>query len=176
MDIFRASERLMGMDDTVWARHANPASGLTRLFAAPIVFLAAWSFFWIGLWGMVPAALACAWIWLNPRLFPPPERADSWMARGVLGERAYLNRRRVPIPHEHARMATVATLSSVLFIVLCVVGFLRQDFWLAATGYHAAVLGKVWFVDRMAWLWDDMKSQTELYRAWAMADWSAHSA
>ena len=170
-DIFALAEKLMSMSPDVWARHANPLSVYTRIAGGTAVFFALWSPFWLGWWSVLAIGLAGLWIWLNPRLFPPPSDTRSWAARGVLGERAFLRRAVVAIPSEHARMGHISTGIAGIFLVITAVAFYRENFWFAFTAWHAATLAKVWFVDRMAWLWDDMKDANDLYRAWDRAEW-----
>ena len=172
MDIFKSAEALMGMTDTAWARHANPWSVYTRFAASVPTFLALWSAHWIGWWSLAPIIAAFGWIYINPRFFKPPSTAESWAARGVLGERAFLNRKQVPIPREHLRFAWTTTGLSGLFMAIGVWGYIQGEFWAAFAGWHASVLAKAWFVDRMAWLWDAMKDRHPAYAAWAGADWT----
>ncbi|GAB5468213.1 MAG: hypothetical protein Kilf2KO_12430 [Rhodospirillales bacterium] len=171
MDLFAGAERLMRMDGTAWARHANPWSAYSRLAGSPLLFFAVWSLHWIGWWSLLPIALMAAWTWLNPRLFPPPTETASWASRGVLGERVFLNRKRIAIPREHLRLAWITTAASAVFLVLALYGLAVGNFWATFAGWHAAVLAKVWFVDRMAWLWDEMKDKHPVYRAWDRAEW-----
>lgn len=171
-DFFAWTERLMSMDDTVWARHANPLSVYSRIAGGTAVFLAVWSPYWLGWWGAVLIALAAMWIWLNPRLFPPPEDTKSWATRGVLGERVFLNRKKVPVPEAHRRVALIATGCAAAFLGLTILGLVKQEFWLAFTAWHASTVAKLWFCDRMVWLWDDMKAATPVYRAWDEARWN----
>ena len=100
--ILAGAERLMGMDERAWARHANPCSAWTRILAPlPLLALAIWSRVWIGWRCLVPLALArTRW---NPRAFPPHRNLGSRASRGVLGERACLEHRaRVPAHHRRA--------------------------------------------------------------------------
>lgn len=176
-DLFAFAERSMGMSQRTWARHANPLSVYTRIIGGTPVFLALWSPFWIGWWGTAAIALAALWIWLNPRLFQPPMHTRDWGTRGVLGERVFLNRATVPIPREHATVAHIATGLSVTFIIATAAAFVLGHFWMAFTAWHAATVAKLWFCDRMVWLWQDMKDATDPYRAWDRAEWSrAHDA
>ncbi len=48
MDYGRVLERAMAMDDTTWARHANPWSVWTRVPILPALALAIYSRAWIG--------------------------------------------------------------------------------------------------------------------------------
>lgn len=173
MDIFKGAERLMGMTDAVWARHANPLSAYTRFIGGVAIFFVLWSVYWIGWRAIAPIALAAAWTWLNPRLFPPPKTTTSWATKGVPGERAYLNRASVPIPDGHDRSAAITTGFAIFFMSICVLGFATRSFWAAFAGWHAAMLSKMWFVDRMVWLWEQMEDAHPVYRAWARAEWDA---
>ncbi|MEO0400501.1 MAG: DUF6653 family protein [Pseudomonadota bacterium] len=171
--LFERIEGLMGMDDRVWARHANPFSVYTRILSGPLIFLAFWSVFWIGFLGLGLIAFAVLWIWANPRLFPPPKDTESWATKGVLGERVFLNRKAVPIPIGHGRAAYLTTAFAIGFVVITVYGFLTRDFITALAGWHGALVAKLWFVDRMAWLWEEMRAMHPVYTAWDRADWTA---
>ncbi len=167
MDYGRLAERLFGMDDETWMRHANPASGWTRVATGPVLFLALWSFHWIGPWALVPLALLAVWLRVNPGLFQVPERRDAWMSRGVFGERVWLNRKAVPIPHHHAFMAHMTSAVSMAGFVISVIGLVTVDFSAAALGWVIMMLGKLWFIDRMVWLYEDMRSTNADYASWA---------
>lgn len=171
MDLFKGAEKLMGMSNSDWARHANPWSVYTRFAASVPMFFALWSVYWIGWWATLPIALMVLWTAVNPRFFKPPRSTSSWGARGVLGERAFLNREQIPIPREHHRFAIIATTFSTLFMGVALWGYIDKNFLAAFAGWHASVLAKAWFVDRTAWLWEDMKSKNEIYSAWNAAQW-----
>lgn len=155
MDFFRGAERLMNMDDRVWLRHANPWSGWTRMLTAlPLLTLAIWSRVWLGAWAWVPVALAVLWIWLNPRAFPPPENLDNWMSKGVLGERIFLSHRREIAPH-HRRAAWVLSVLSLPGALVLIWGLYALWWEGAVFGMILTALPKVWFVDRMVWIYED---------------------
>ncbi|GIT92899.1 hypothetical protein JANAI62_33570 [Jannaschia pagri] len=154
MDIYRAAERLMTMDDRAWLRHANPWSGWTRFTGLPLLVLAIWSRVWVGWWSLLPVALAVAWIWLNPRVFGPPKVFDHWMTRAVLGERIFLTHRDGIAAH-HLRAAHVLTWLSLPGLCLMGIG-LGLLWWEGAVfGTILTMLPKVWFCDRMVWIHDD---------------------
>ena len=155
-DPFAAAERLMAMDDAAWRRHANPWSVWTRFTCGPLLVLALWSRAWLG-WGcLVPVAAAALWTWLNPRVFPPVTRVDNWASKGVLGERLLLDRDRRPIPAHHRRAATVLATLSALGLVPLAFGLIALEPWATAAGTLAVCLPKVWFVDRMVWLYEEV--------------------
>ena len=173
MDIFKSAEGLMGMNNRAWARHANPWSVYTRFAASIPIFFALWSAHWIGWRSLVPILLVAAWVYVNPRLFTPPKTTRSWGARGVLGERAFLNRKQIPAPKEHIRFAWMTTALAGLFMAVGFWGYVDGNFWAACAGWFGSVLAKAWFVDRMAWLWADIKDAHPVYAAWDQADWDA---
>jgi hypothetical protein len=166
MDAGRSSEKLMGMSDAVWQRHANPISGWSRVPVLPLLALGIWSRVWLGWWSLLPIAAVFVWIWLNPRIFPVPESTDNWMSKGVLGERVWLNRSKVPIPVHHARMATILNILAGVGLVPFVIGLVQLNVWATVAGTAVMMIGKLWFLDRMVWLFDDMKDTNDEYRGW----------
>ena len=167
MDVFKAAEKLMSMDEQAWARHANAWSVFSRIPALPLIALAIWSRVWIGWWCLLPLLLVVIWTWLNPRIFPPIYADDprlqqagySWAYKGVNGERLFLNRKTHPVPLHHQRIAYLLTTISILGIPILGFGLYQLDFWATLCGLVVAVGAKIWFVDRMVWMYSDMKEQ-----------------
>ena len=157
MDIFKAAERMMRMDDATWARHANPWSVYTRFSCLPLLVVAIWSRDWIGGWAFLVMALTLAWTFVNPRLFSEPATLDSWASKGVLGERHFLARAARPVPTHHVTWAKILTWVSGSGAIVLAYGLWRLDLWATLCGLSITVLGKVWFVDRMVWLYEDMR-------------------
>ncbi len=155
MDIGRLTERVMGMDDATWARHANPLSGWSRVSILPLLALVVWYRevldHWT--WGLIAALVL--WTWLNPRIFPEPKSLDSWMSRGVLGERIWLARKSAPIVAHHARAAVVLNTIAGLGLIPLVWGLWIFDAGLTLAGLALTMGGKLWFLDRMVWLHAD---------------------
>lgn len=166
MDIFNAAERLMSMDADTWARHSNPWSVWTRFTCLPLLVLAIWSRLWLGWWSLVPIALAVLWSWYNPRAFAPPSKTDNWASKGTFGERVYLNRKQIPIPRHHEHAALILTTISALGTVVLVYGLTVLHGWATVLGLVVAMGAKIWFVDRMVWLYEDMKDGTPEYSQW----------
>ena len=150
-------ERLMGMDDASWKRHENPVSGWTRVLILPTLALALWSRVWLGWWSLLPIGALIVFTWLNPRLFPPPEDDKAWMTRGVLGERIWLARKQLPIPAEHDRVDRMLLLVSAIGVAPFAFGLVYYDLPWVIVGLVLMMGGKLWFVDRMVWLYEITK-------------------
>ena len=162
----KAIERLFAMDDAVWARHASGWSVWTRVATLPLLLLAIWSHAWIGWWSAVPVAVALLWTWLNPRIFPKPRSTDNWAAKATFGERVWLNRQAVPIPERHRTLPHLLGAAAGLGAVLALVGAILTEIWPTVLGALLCYAGKLWFCDRMVWLYEDMKDAEPRYRAW----------
>jgi len=168
MDYGRFTENLMGMDDRVWHRHANRWSVYTRIATGFIVFWAFWSYVWLGWWALVPIAVLMAWLWVNPRLFAPPKNIDHWTAKGVYGERVWLERKKTLLPAGFAFVANLTSGFAGLGSLLFVYGLIVQDFWAGFMGWHFALVCKLWFIDRMIWLWDVTPDKNDRLIRWGV--------
>lgn len=158
MDLFAAAERLMGMDDATWRRHANPWSVWSRaLVTLPMLILAIWSRVWIGGWALLPVALALGWIWWNPRAFPEPAHFNTWASKGVLGERVFLEHRDEIAPH-HVQAAKVLSVLSLPGALIMIWGLWALWWEGAVFGAVLTALPKIWFVDRMVWILQDRRA------------------
>lgn len=154
MAVPRMMQKVMGMSDAVWARHANPWSGWTRVTTLPLLALALWSRVWIGGWAALPVAAVLLWVWVNPRLFPEPKSTANWMSRGVLGEQLWLADPAAIAAH-HRRVIGVLVALSAIGSAIYLLGLLLLNLTLTLVGMSVAMLAKLWLVDRMVWLWSD---------------------
>jgi len=145
------------MDDETWARHSNPWSVYTRFTTLPLISFAFWSREWLGLYSGVLVALSFLWVWVNPRLFAVPKRTDSWASRGTFGERIYLNRSNETIPDHHLNASRILQWLSVMGLPFLVYGLYTLDIWVLILGNFWVMVSKAWFVDRMVWLYMDMR-------------------
>lgn len=166
MWIAKQIARAFVMDDDTWARHASPWSVWTRVASLPPLFVAVWSHTWLGWWAALPIGLVVAWLWINPRLFAPPEHTDTWASKATFGERVWLNRGQVPIPPHHARAATLLSGLAGLTFIVAIAGAAANNLALTVGAGSLSWLAKMWFVDRMVWLYEDMKDQQPEYRSW----------
>lgn len=154
------------MDDATWLRHANPWSVWTRASVLPLVILAVWSRHWFGAWSWVAIAASVMWVWMNPRIFRRPKSMEHWASRGVLGERVWLNRDVVPVPEHHRVAPHVLNAVTAIGTVFVVWGLVKLAVWPTVLGSVLIYSGKLWFLDRMVWLYQDMTARNEQYRAW----------
>ncbi|MBD3267591.1 hypothetical protein GF373_13060 [bacterium] len=161
----------MAMDDATWQRHASPWSVWTRVFTGlPAILGAVWSIRPLGWWSLPTLVLACLWIWLNPRLFPPPKNTNNWGSKVTFGERVWLNRKTHPIPKHHACWAmALAVISGIGFFIALYGAFYHYPLPTIA-GALVSWFGKMWFCDRMVWLYEDMKDTNPDYQAWLKTD------
>ena len=161
-----AAARLFGMTEEIWERHANPWSGWTRIATLPLLLAAVWSVEWIG-WGAVPViAIVLVWAWLNPRLFPKPRTTDLWISRAVLGERLWVNRGALAIPPRHRAIPRALSVLAGLGGALALGGAIGNAIWPTVLGAVLVYAGKLWFLDRMVWLYEDLKDTDPRYRDW----------
>ncbi|MEB3211284.1 MAG: DUF6653 family protein [Leptolyngbyaceae bacterium] len=154
------------MDDTTWSGHANPWCFWTRLTVLPLLFLAIWSRVWLGWGSLVFIAATLLWNWYNARLFSPPTSTNNWPSKSVLGERVWINRRQVPIPVHHCVFPTLLTRLSALGGAIALYGLWALDLPLTLLSLLLIYIGKIWFLDRMVWLYEDMKTATPEYESW----------
>lgn len=147
------------LDDAGWARHANPWSGWSRAITTlPLLVAAIWSRAWLGYWSLVPIALVLWWIWLNPRAFGPASDDHAWITKGVLGERLWANRRAVPVPERHRVVPNILNIASLTGVPFLIWGLVTFGVWSTLLGTVLIAGAKLWYIDRMAILYDDMVS------------------
>jgi len=158
--------KVFSMSDAVWERHANPLSVWTRYSVLPILVIAFWSIIWLGWWSIVCVVAAITWVWINPRLFPKPKSTNNWASKAVLGERVWLNRKKVPVPERHRRLPNILSIVASIGMVLCIYGVVRLQVWPTIFGIALTYMAKSWFLDRMVWLYEDMKETHPEYRKW----------
>ena len=156
MSIEARMARTFGLDEDGWQRHANPWSVYTRI-PIPVLLAAAISTRTrIGRWSLVPVGLVCAWTAINPRAFPPPRSVDHWASRAVLGETYWARRKEVPVPPRHRVAPNVLGAASALGVPFIARGLVVRDGWMVPFGLAVQTAGKIWFIDRMALLYDDV--------------------
>jgi len=166
MDILKWTEKAMLMDDKTWSRHANPYSVYSRFSTLPLISFAFYSREWLGLYSLGFIALSLLWVWLNPRLFSPPAKTNNWASMATFGERVYLDRENVVIPLHHLQMCRVLQCLSAMGLPFFLYGLYSLDLWALIFGNVWIMTFKAWFVDRMVWLYLDVKDADPKYQSW----------
>ncbi len=165
MCVERAMAAIFCMDKGTWERHSNPWSVYTRYLTLPLLCSIVWSRMWLGWWFLVPLAGGFVWLWANPRVFGPPKTSKWWASKGTFGERVWLNRKQIPIPKHHARMAGWLAFLAGLSKIPLLYGLIYFDLSTALWGLFAVNVFKSWFIDRMVWLYEEMKYHPQ-YAHW----------
>ena len=148
--------RVFGLEGEGWQRHANPWSVYTRVPVPPLLAAAVWSRRWLGRWSLLPVGLVCVWAAVNPTVFPPPRTLDGWASRAVLGELVWSRRRTAPVPRRHRIAPWVLTGLNVAGLPVVVRGLVVLDGRLVVAGLAVHMTGKLWFLDRMVRLYEDV--------------------
>jgi len=136
-----------------WNRHANPASGWSRVPTGPVLVYAIYARNWRLL------AVTVAFVVVNPVLFPASDPAEEdspgWMSRGVRGEQSWLQ-------GADARRANLLNVVNVPVFGYALYAAVRR--WPARTAIFTA-LGmalKLAFVNEMAKLYDRERVESEI--------------
>ncbi len=167
MTLERKIAKAFRLTDENWMKHSNPWSVWTRYSVLPLIVLAFWSRAWIGWWCLIPGIGSILWMFFNPVLFNKPRSTKNWASKAVLGERAYLNRDKVEIPDIHKTpLHGILKLMSSTGMVMTIWAVVFYSVGGAVLGVTLAYIGKSWFLDRMVWLYETMKSENEEYRKW----------
>jgi len=170
MDYGRSLEKFMMMEDATWKRHANPWSVWTRFMILPLFVLAIWSRAWIGWWCCVPIGLLLVWTFLNPRVFSKPLSTDNWASKATFGERVWLRRKSTPIPTHHVQIAHALSAATALAVIPLVYGIIIYEPLVTCLSLVLVIGGKLWFLDRMVWLYHDVKDRNKEYASWLYCD------
>lgn len=145
-------------DDESWLKHANPWSVWTRFITLPFLVLAVWSRAWIGWYCLIPISILVIWIIFNPRLFGKPASFDSWGSRAVLGERFYINEySAIPVQHKPLILILIRSVLQTISGLVLAVGLWELNKYNTLYGMALVYLSKMWFLDRMVWLYEDTR-------------------
>ncbi len=166
VDIIKYAEKAMSMDDETWNRHSNPWSVYTRFTTLPLISFAFWSREWIDVYSVALITLSFLWVWINPRLFEAPSTTNNWASMGTFGERIYLNRENEVIPIHHLKACRSLQSLSAMGLPFFIYGLYFLDIWVLILGNFWIMAFKAWFVDRMVWLYMDMKESNPIYQSW----------
>lgn len=116
---------------------------------------------------MLPGIVSLLWMFFNPVFFSKPRSTKNWASKAVLGERVYLNRDNVEIPDSHKTpLYSILKLISFTGIVLSIWAIICYSIWGVVLGGALTYLGKSWYLDRMVWLYEVMKTENKEYQEW----------
>ncbi len=167
MTLERKIAKVFGLTDENWLKHANPWSVWTRYSVLPFIMCAFWSRVWLGWWCLVPGTLSLLWMFFNPIFFEKPLSTKNWASKAVLGERVYLNRDTIEIPDIHKTpLYSILKVVSSVGMVMAIWSVVFSSISGAVFGVTLVYIGKSWFLDRMVWLYETMKSENEEYQKW----------
>jgi hypothetical protein len=143
-------------DADAWRRHANPWSVYNPFSGTGtphrrdlVARLDRW-------WSLVAIGAVAMWTMINPRVFGPPQSMDTWASRSVLAERYWSARKESPIPERHRVAPFVLGVISAAGVPFWAWGLIGLDPWITAFGLAVQMFVKLWFLDRMALLYDDI--------------------
>ena len=161
MNLERKISSSFKMDEKTWNRHSNPWSVVTRVTVTPILVLSLWSRVIFGWYSIILVIFGLIWMYVNPRVFSPPKSTNNWASKGVFGERVWVNRDKVSIPEKHRIVPNILSIISGIGFIFILFGTYKLDILIVLFGFSLNLLGKLWFVDRMVWLYEDMKHLPE---------------
>jgi hypothetical protein len=130
-------------DADFWERHANPASGWSRVPTGPLLVYAVYAR------NRKLLAATVLFVAVNPVLFraPGPEADESWMTRGVRGERLWLE-------GADAGRANLLNVVNVPVFLLALYAAVRRRPAATAALTALSMALKLAFVGRMAALYE----------------------
>lgn len=77
-----------------------------------------------------------------------------------------MNRDTVPIPKYHILLPNIITVIGFIGVALFVYGLVVLHLWITVLGGVVMIISKLWYADRVVWLYEDMKDATPEYRSW----------
>jgi hypothetical protein len=163
----KAISGAFGLKGDNWMRHSNPASVWTRFAVLPMLVGSIWSRRWIGRRSLIPLAVSSAWLLVNPLRFGPPRSTKNWASKGVLGERIWTERDRSELPDQFSSAAPViASLYQAIGLGPLAYGLTKLKATPTVLGTLIVQGGKLWYLDRMVLLFEEMKTQDPKYARW----------
>lgn len=139
-----------------WKKHANPWSVWTRFSTLPFLVFAIWSHVWISWYSLIPVSVLIIWLMVNPTLFKEPKNFNSWASKAVLWERFFAERTTTPIPSHHNVPIIILTVLQSLWALILWFWLWNTHIYLTLVGTLLIYLTKMWFLDRMVWIYEDM--------------------
>jgi len=92
-------------------------------------------------------------------------KAITSISTSVLGERVWQDRDKVAVPDHHNKMPHILNGITSIGMLLSIWAIVMLSIWPAVLGIALVIIGKSWYLDRMVWLYRDMKHLPE-YGKW----------
>lgn len=156
MTLEKQIAKYFNLEDDNWLKHANPWSIWTRFATLSFLIFAIWSRIWIGWYCLIPVFLLIIWLKINPTLFKKPKSLDHWGSKAVLGEQYWSERKEHPVPGHHHTPVFILTLLQLIGAVILIIGLWKLHLSLTIIGTITVYLAKMWFLDRMVWIFEGM--------------------
>ena len=159
MSLEKQIARIFSLKGDNWMKHANPWSIWTRFATLPFLVLAIWSRVWLGWYCLIPISILVIWVIVNPTLFEKPKNLDNWGSKSVLGEKYWSERKEKPVPKHHNSPVLILTILQAIGGIILIIGLWKLEINLTIIGTITVYLTKMWFLDRMVWVFEDMKGE-----------------
>ena len=156
MAIEKKIAKVFKLEGDSWEKHTNPWSIWTRFATMPFLIIAFWSRVWIGWYCLIPITVIVFWLIINPTLFKKPTNTNNWGAKAVLGERYWSERKRTPVPKHHHIVVIILTALQSIGGIMLIIGLYKLSISLTIIGAVIIYMSKMWFLDRMIWIYEDM--------------------
>lgn len=166
MDFYKLSEKIMGMNADSWEKHSSPKSVYSRYFILPLFSFAVCSRIWIGYYSLILVLFTVFIAWYNPRAFAKPKSSDNWASKATFGERIYLRRGQLDIPLHHFKAIRILTVCTSAGLPVLIYGLCFCNVWAIVLSNITIITFKTWLLDRMNWLYEDMKDSSEEFSGW----------
>jgi hypothetical protein len=159
MTLEKQIAKVFNLQGESWLKHANPWSVWTRFATLPFLVLAIWSRVWIDWYSLIPIGILIIWLIINPTLFKKPKNFDNWGSKSVLGEKIWSNRKEMPVAKHHNIAILILTILQSTGGILLMIGLWKLEINLTIIGTITVYLTKMWFLDRMVWIYEDRNKQ-----------------
>ncbi len=160
MSLEKQIAQIFNLKGDNWLKHANPLSVWTRFSTLPFLVLAIWSRVWISWYCLMPITILIIWLIINTTLFKKPKQFDSWASKSVLGERYWAERKTNAVPKHHNTPILILTILQTIGAIILIIGLWHLEINLTIIGTITVYLTKMWFLDRMVWVYEDMQNKT----------------
>lgn len=161
MDLEKNISRIFWLQDDKWLNHANPISVRTRFIILPFIVLAIRSRVWFGCFCIIFVFIILIWVFINPIFFKKPKTTNNWASKCVLWEMILSNSNNIKIPNHHIIAKNILLVIQLIGLIVLIYGLYYLYFWPTLLWCVLIYFGKMWFLDRMVWLCEDMKNHPE---------------